>query len=179
MPMTAADKANHRYGLGIAPRFPGAVQIALAARAQALRIHVGAVMPATFAFFVLAGFDLDLDRRAFLVADGRPRGDQHVAQFVAETGQRVTQGTVRLDIQLRGQGGADLLRFAFLLDPLGYDLAELAYVLPLVDDRLIEIRVRKLVPGLLEHAPAGVAGEYAPCLVGGKAEDRRHQAQQA
>src|SRR5690348_3422952 len=52
--ITAAASPYQRKALGMPPGLPAAMQIAVAATAQALGVHIRAVVPATPAFRVLA-----------------------------------------------------------------------------------------------------------------------------
>src|SRR6185436_6672445 len=112
------------------PRLSRALQVALAARAEARRIHVGAVVPAALAFRMGARPDLDLDARAGFLRDRRARRDENEPQFVSEARQRVIHRPARADVEFRREGGADLLRFAPLLDFLHRHFATLAHAAP-------------------------------------------------
>src|SRR5687767_11488448 len=100
------------------PRFAGAVQVALAARAEPCRVDVGAVVPAALAFGVFTGCDLDLDSGILRFADGGARGDEHEPQRLAEARQSFIHGTGGGDIKFSRERRADFLLLAFFLDSL-------------------------------------------------------------
>src|SRR5213592_1582645 len=174
----AAAVANQRQFLGIQPFFAGSVQVAAAAAAERLVVDVRTVMPAALAFAVQARRDLhaQLCARAMHAGGG---GEHHELEILAEAAEQLVVAAAGVEIDLGLQRRADLAGRAQLLDFLAHWVAQLAQALPLRQQLRAVLRARQRVPGLEEHAVVALSGKYLPELLGGEAQDRRHQPHQA
>src|SRR5882762_8736384 len=174
----AAASANQRQFLGIQPSFAGSVQVAAAAAAERLVVDVRAVMPAALAFAVQARRDLHarLSARAVHAGGG---GEHHELEILAEAAEQLVVAAVGVEIGLGPQRRADLAGRAQLLDFLAHGVAQLAQALPLRQQLRAVLRARQRVPGLEENAVVAPSGKHLPELLGGEAQDRRHQPHQA
>src|SRR3989442_185272 len=170
----AAAVANQRQFLGIQPLFAGSVQVAAAAAAERLVVDVRTVMPAALAFAVPARRDLhpQLSARAMHAGGG---GEHHELEILAEAAEQLVVAAVGVEIDLGLQRRADLAEVDFHAD----GVAQLAQALPLRQQLRAVLRARQRVPGLEEHAVVALSGKYLPELLGGEAQDRRHQPHQA
>src|SRR3954467_4281493 len=176
--MPNQDAPRVENALRISARLPRAFEIAFAAPAQSFAVHVCPVVPAPLAFRIGARFHVHLGRTIGAMR-GCTRRDEHILELVAKPCNRVVYRAGRPDVELRCEWRADLLLLASFLDCLGGRLAELAHGAPALDLRLLQLRVGDFVPGALEDARVATAREYLPGFLGGKTEDRRHQAHQA
>ena len=104
-------------------RLARAVQVAVAAAAQPLLVHVRPVMPAALAFRMLAGRDFHF-RLAFVHA--RRRGQHQVLELIAETRKQRVVAAARAIVELGLQRGADLALDAQRFDALSDRIAQLA-----------------------------------------------------
>src|SRR4051812_41225970 len=164
--------------LRIGTRLPWALKVALAPAAQAFCVHVRPVMPAALALGVGAWFDVHLGR-TFRAVRSCPRCNEYIPQLSAEPRNGVVDRAGRAQVELGGERGADLLLLAPFLDCLRDRLAQLADGGPTVERGLVQLRVGHFVPGVLKDAELALPPEHLPRLLGGKAQDRRHQAHEA
>src|SRR5467141_2452872 len=175
--ITAAS-ANQRQFLGIQPFFAGSGQVAAAAAAERLVVDVRAVMPAALAFAVQARRDLHPQPSARAMHAGGG-SEHHELEILAEAAEQRVVAAVGVEVDLGLQRRADLARRAQLLDFLAHGVAQLAQALPLRQQLRAVLRARQRMPGLEEHAVAALSGKHLPELLGGEAQDRRHQPHQA
>src|SRR6266540_3037109 len=89
---TAAARTNQRQALRIQAAFSRAIQVQLAAAAQRFIVHVRPVMPAAFAFTMLARPDLQSGLAR--TNEARSRREHHELEIVAEACERVVVGAV-------------------------------------------------------------------------------------
>src|SRR2546426_5807623 len=174
----AAASANQRQLLGIPPFFAGSVQVAAAAAAERLVVDVRAVMPAALAFAVQARRDLHPQPSARAMRAGGG-SEHHELEILAEAAEQRVVAAVGVEIDLGLQRRADLAGRAQLLDFLAHRVAQLAQALPLRQQLRAVLRARQRVPGLEENAVVALCAKHLPELLGGEAQDRRHQAHQA
>src|SRR5467141_971639 len=174
----AAAIANQRQFLGIPPFFAGSVQVAAAAAAERFVVDVRAVMPAALAFAVQARRDLHprLSARGMHAGGG---GEHHELEILAEAAEQLAVAAVGVEIDFGLQRRADLAGAAQLLDFLAHGIAQLAQALPLRQQLRAVLGARQRVPGLEENAVVALCAKHLPELLGGKGQDRRHQAHQA
>src|SRR5688572_15339931 len=104
--MANQGAAERSKALGMPARFSRALQVALAAPAQALAVDVGAVVPATVALGMGTRRDIHLGR-TFRPMRSCTGCDEHVLQLLAEPGDRVVCRAGGPDVELRGQRRAD------------------------------------------------------------------------
>src|SRR5258706_368615 len=175
--MTAAARPNHGSGLRMLARLAGAVQVAHAAGAEPVAVHVAAIVPAALALGMRAGRDLHLEFAPALQLD---RGGQHhVPQLVADAGERFVVAGGRVQVYLRLERRAHLAGGAQVLDLLPYGNAQLAQPGPFREQGFAVGGNRQLIHRLEEHAVFAIAGKDLPELLGGEGQDRRHQPHKA
>src|SRR5258708_2470852 len=172
--MIAAANANH---LNVAAFLTRPFQVALAAAAQTFGAHIGAVVPAALAFWMLTR--RDCRRRLLRRQNTGGRGDERVLELVAQARERVVVGTVGAELHLGLQRRADLARGAQRLDLLAHRVAQLAQARPLGDQRGRVGGRGQLVQHLEGHAVVRAAGEQLPGFLRRERQDGRHQAQPA
>src|SRR5687767_4967959 len=166
--MISAESVNQRQVLGMPPDLARPLEIALAARAQPIAVHVGAVMPAALALGMRARRDA-----GFVPADARRGGEEHVLQVLAEGLEQRPVLARRAELDLGLERGTDLARGAQLLDLLAHRVAQRAQPRPLAKQLSAVRRDRHLMRGLEENAL--LPGEVLPELLRRERQDRRHQ----
>src|SRR3954469_5547121 len=102
---TPSARANHRQALSVDAALAGTIEVGLAAAAERLVIHVGAVMPAAFALAVRARLDFDLRRPAMHVCSG---GKHDELEVLAEAAQQLEIIALGVELDLRLERGAHL-----------------------------------------------------------------------
>src|SRR5438105_2330392 len=174
----AAAIANQRQFLGIPPFFAGPGQVAAAAAAKRLVVDVRAVMPAALAFAVQARRDLhaQLSSRAMHAGGG---GEHHELEILAEAAQQLVVAALGVEVDLGPQRRADLAGRAQLLDFLAQGVAQLAHALPPRQQLRGVLRARQRVPGVEKDVVVALSRIHLRELLGGEAQDRRHQPHQA
>src|SRR5215472_16515844 len=91
---TPSASANQRQALSMAAPFTRAVEVQLAAAAQRLVVHVGAVMPAALALAVRARLHLDLRRPAM---HARRRSQHDELEVLAQAAQHFVVGALGVE----------------------------------------------------------------------------------
>src|SRR5215212_1276218 len=105
--MSAAAMPNQgaprmESALRIGALLPRAFEVALAPAAQALAVHVRAVMPAALALGVGAGFDVHLGR-TIAAMRSCPRSDECIPQLIAEPRDRIVDRAGGPQVELGGE----------------------------------------------------------------------------
>src|SRR5436190_20485809 len=120
---TPSASANQRHALSMRAPLARAVEVRLAAAAERLVVHIGAVMPAALALAVRARPDLDLRRTAMHVRRG---GEHDELEVLAEAAQQLKILALGVELDFRLQRRADFACGAQRLDVLPHRVAQLA-----------------------------------------------------
>src|SRR5687767_14140654 len=161
--MISAESVNQRQVLGMPPDLARPLEIALAARAQPLAVHVGAVVPAALALGMRARCDT-----GFAPADARRGGEEYVFEVLAERLEQRPVLARRAELHLGLERGADLARGAQLLDLLAHRVTQRPQPRPPGEQRRAARNSRQLVHDLEEDAVVVLAGKFLPELLGGE-----------
>src|SRR3954466_4121306 len=103
---TPSASANHRQALSVDAALAGAIEVGLAAAAERLVVHIGAVMPAAFALTILARLDYRLPPAR---ANNTGGGSEHYElEVVAEAAQQLEILALGMELDLRLERRADL-----------------------------------------------------------------------
>src|SRR5688572_2799814 len=157
--MIAADSANHLY---MPARLARALQVALAAPAQAFAVHIRQVVPAALALRVAAR------RHAGFAALAHPRarGEQQELELVAQAREQLVIRPLGGQLHLGLQRRADLAFTSERFQLLAHGSAQFPKARPLGDQRSAVRHLGQRLPGLEEDAVIGLAAEVLPQFLG-------------